>query len=91
MNSQKDTPPSVGEKILKLFLPEGESESVAGDYEELYAEIARTRGKSRAHAWYWLQIMKSIWAGITVSLWWRFTMMKSYVTIALRYLKRHKI
>ncbi len=81
----------LGEKILKIFLPKGESESVAGDYEELYAEIAQTRGKSRASAWYWIQIVKSIWAGITVYIWWSLTMLKSYLTIALRYLKRHKI
>ncbi len=91
MKHKKETPPLLGEKILKIFLPKGESESVVGDYEELYTEIAQTRGKSRAYAWYWIQIMKSIWAGITVHVWWSLTMLKSYLTIALRYLKRHKI
>ena len=64
---------------------------MTNDYEELYAEIAQTRGKSRAVAWYWLQIVKSIWAGITFYVWWSLTMFKSYLTIALRHLKRHKI
>jgi len=91
MKHKKETPPLLGEKVLKIFLPKGESESVAGDYEELYAEIAQTRGKSRAFGWYWIQIVKSIWAGITVYVWWSLTMLKSYLTIALRYLKRHKI
>jgi ABC-type antimicrobial peptide transport system permease subunit len=91
MKHKTETPPSVGEKILKIFLPKGESESVAGDYEELYTEIIQTRGKSRAYAWYWVQILKSIWASITFYLWWSLTMLKSYLTIALRYLKRHKI
>jgi putative ABC transport system permease protein len=91
MKSKKDTPPLLGEKILKIFLPKGESESVAGDYEELYAEIAQAQGKSRANAWYWVQIVKSIWAGVTVYVWWSLTMLKSHLTIALRYLKRHKI
>lgn len=91
MKHKKETPPLLGEKILKIFLPKGESESVAGDYEELYTEIAQTHGKSRAYAWYWIQIVKSIWAGITVHVWWSLTMLKSYLTIALRYLKRHKI
>jgi len=91
MKHNKDAPPLFGEKLLMLFLPKGESESVAGDYEELYKEIAQTRGKSRANAWYWIQIMKSIWAGITVHVWWSITMFKSYVTIALRNFKRHKV
>ena len=91
MKHKKDSFPSFGEKILKIFLPRGESESVVGDYEELYAELARTRGKSRANVWYWIQIMRSVWTGITVSVWWRWAMLKSYLTIALRYLKRHKI
>lgn len=91
MKNKKDAPPLLGEKILKVFLPRGESESVAGDYEELYAEIAQTRGKSRAFVWYWIQIVKSIWAGITVYVWWSLTMLRNYLTIALRHLKRHKI
>jgi len=91
MKSKKETPPLLGEKMLKIFLPKGESESVAGDYEELYTEIAQTQGKSRAYAWYWVQIVKSIWAGITVYVWWSLTMLKSHLTIALRYLNRYKI
>ncbi len=90
MNHKKETPPSIGEKILKTFLPKGESESVAGDYEELYTEIAQSQGKTKANAWYWAQIAKSIWAGITVHIWWSLTMFKSYLTVALRHLKRHK-
>jgi putative ABC transport system permease protein len=91
MKNKKDAPPLLGEKILKIFLPKGESESVAGDYEELYAKIAQTRGKSKAYAWYWIQIAKSIWTGITVYVWWSLAMFRNYLTIALRYLKRHKI
>ncbi|UCE41050.1 MAG: ABC transporter permease [Candidatus Aminicenantes bacterium] len=91
MEQNKDAPPKLGEKLLKFFLPKGESESVAGDYEELYTEISQTRGKSRAYVWYWGQIIKSIWTGITVYVWWSFTMLKSYLKVALRNLKRHKI
>ena len=91
MKPKKATPPSLGEIILKMFLPKGECESVIGDYEELYTEIAQKNGKTRANAWYWVQIIKSIWAGITVHVWWSSTMLKSYLTIALRNLKRHKI
>jgi hypothetical protein len=82
MKRKKDIPPAIGGKILRVFLPKGESEFLAGDYEELYSEIARGRGKARAKVWYWIQIAKSVWAGVTVSAWWRFTMLKSYVTIA---------
>ena len=91
MKHRKDAPPPLGEKMLSFFLPKGESESVAGDYEELYLEIAQSQGNFRASLWYWIQIVKSIWAGITVHIWWSLTMFKSYITIALRYLKRHKI
>lgn len=91
MEQKKDAPPLLGEKLLKIFLPKGESESVAGDYEELYAEIAHARGKSRTLVWYWIQITKSIWAGITFKIWWSLIMFKSYLTIALRHLIRNKI
>ncbi len=91
MKHKKYAPPLLGEKLLNIFLPRGESESVAGDYEELYADIAQTRGKSRAYAWYWIQIVKSICSGITINVWWSVTMLRNYLTIALRHLKRHKI
>jgi ABC-type antimicrobial peptide transport system permease subunit len=91
MKHKKETPPSIGEIILKIFLPKGESESVSGDYQELYTEIARTQGKTKANAWYWAQIVKSIWAGISVHVWWSFIMLRSYLIVGLRHLKRHKI
>jgi putative ABC transport system permease protein len=91
MKHKKAIPPSLGEKILKIFLPKGEGESVFGDYEELYTDIAKTQGKAKAYAWYWVQITKSIWAGITFHVWWSFTMLKCYLTVALRNLKRHKV
>ena len=91
MKYDKDSPPLLGEKILKIFLPKGESESIAGDYEELFAEIEATSGKSRALAWYWRQIAKSVATGISVYIWWSLTMLKNYLIIALRSCKRHKI
>jgi len=78
MKNKMISPPPIGEKILKIFLPKGESESIAGDYEELYTEIARKRGKSKASFWYWSQIVKSLWVGIAVYVWWSLTMLKSY-------------
>ena len=91
MKQKNDTPPLLGEKILKFFLPKGESVSVAGDYEELYTEIFQYKGKSKALIWYWIQILKSIWAGLSFNLWWSVTMFRSYLTVAVRHLKRHKI
>ncbi|MFC2166902.1 ABC transporter permease [Acidobacteriota bacterium] len=85
------TPHALGEKILKIFLPRGESVSVLGDYEELYTEIAQSRGTSKALIWYWVQIIKSIWTGISIHIWWSLTMFRSYLTVAVRHLKRHKI
>ncbi len=91
MKQKKESLSLLGEKILKKFLPKGESESVAGDYEELFAEIAAARGNFRALVWYWIQIAKSIWAGLSVRIWWSLSMLKSYLISALRSLKRHKI
>ena len=91
MNQKKDSPPAVGEKILKFFLPSDDSISIAGDYEELFLEILQTKGKVRAHLWYWIQILKSIWGGISVQFNWSLAMFKNYIKVAIRNLKRHKI
>lgn len=59
MNKQHNyyKPPLVAEKILDIMLSHSESESLCGDFEDIYNEIANKKGRVRAWMWYWLQII----------------------------------
>jgi len=91
MNKTRNAPLPLGEKILKFFLPQAECESILGDFTEIYSQMALTKGKFRADIWFWAQVFKSSWRGVSVYIWWSFNMFKSYLTVAFRNLKRYKI
>ena len=91
MRQKKSSPPACGEKILNFFLTQKESESLSGDYEELFIQILDKKGKFKALTWYWIQILQSAFRGLSLYFWWSLTMFRSYLIIAFRHLRRHKI
>ncbi len=91
MKKNKLKAPSFAEKLLKWILPASEKESITGDYEELYFDLFETKGEMFANLWYWLQVFKSAWSVLTVSLYWNFVMFKSYLKIAARNIRKQKV
>jgi putative ABC transport system permease protein len=51
-------PPRLALTLLRRFLPRDEREFVLGDLEELYRG-RRARGVLSAHAWYWMQALRT--------------------------------
>ncbi|MFC2156847.1 ABC transporter permease [Acidobacteriota bacterium] len=90
MKKKKHTSPLLGDKILRLFASANKSEASIGDIEELYVNLAKTKGCTYARIWYWFQIVKSIGVYLYVSFYWRNIMLKNYIKIAFRNLKRQK-
>lgn len=52
-------PPKLGERLLRLFLHQEDSETILGDFTEEYYNIVRQFGHRRAWRWYWLEVLKS--------------------------------
>jgi putative ABC transport system permease protein len=81
-------------KILEFFLknviPFEDQENLAGDFEEMYERISGKNGKSRALFWYAFQIIKLIPSYFKNYAYWRLTMIKNYLKIAFRNIKKHK-
>ena len=90
MKKVKHNCPALGERILKWFSADHESESFIGDVEEWYFELLETRGTIYARLWYWFQIVRSMWTYLHVSFFWRIVMFKNYSKIAFRNIKRQK-
>ena len=47
-------PPKIAQYILRMISKPEERFSAAGDFEEIYSEINRRKGKPHALFWYWI-------------------------------------
>ena len=86
----KDRPPKLGEWLLKRSLLADECHEKLGDFEEGYHIKTREKGKHAALTWYWLQLIITIPVFVKNLVYWRFIMLKNYLKIAFRNIKRHK-
>lgn len=89
MSEKKVNPPRLAEFFLRQFLPEREKQDLLGDYEEYYKDILNQKGRFISSLWYWLQIINLIPRAMWDSIKWSLVVMKNYLKITLRNIKRH--
>ncbi|MCP4727675.1 MAG: FtsX-like permease family protein [bacterium] len=77
--------------LLGRLLPDMDNAYLEGDFEELYAGMCSENGKFKAGLWLWGQIIKSVPGLMRESYYGRISMLKNYLKIAFRNLKRSKI
>ena len=82
--------PRIAEKILRSILPYDEREALLGDFEEIYRNLLKKRGGLIAHLWYWIQIIRLFPSFLKDCIYWRSEMIKNWLKIALRNIRRHK-
>jgi putative ABC transport system permease protein len=90
MKKFHDSQPFFGEKILRYILPHYEQEALLGDFDEIYLDLLKRKGKLPALFWYWLQIAILIPSFIGNSVYWSVQMIKNYLKITLRNIRNHK-
>lgn len=76
--------------FLRLLLRGEDFYEFSDDIDEIYQQMIDCGPKWRAKAWYWFRVIESIPSLIMDKIYWRFTMIKNYLKIALRNFQRHK-
>jgi putative ABC transport system permease protein len=84
-------PPKIASWALKITNRKKNRDVVLGDFEEFFNEIYEESGAFNAYAWYCKQSLKSIPRFILTTIYWRITMFKNYLKIALRNIVKHKV
>ncbi len=90
MKKKKPLPSKTVHWFLCQFLDKSEHYTLIGDFEEIYTEIAEEKCVFFALIWYWNQIFRSIPSFLSNSVYWSVQMIKNYLKIALRNIRRHK-
>jgi len=82
-------PPRLAERLLEATANDGESSAIAGDIAEEFQRRAAEEGAGKARRWYRLFVLQSLPSFLRHFVSWSLTMLKNYLTIALRLMNRH--
>ena len=82
--------PRWAERLLLRLTPLRNRDTVVGDFVEIYPYIAAREGRRQALWWYWGQVLKSLPAFLSNGIYYGGDMLKNYLKIALRNLRREK-
>ena len=83
--------PGLALWLLRRVLPRQDYVYLNGNFEDMYAHRAYTKGSFRARIWIWGEIIKSLPGFLYVSLYWRMTMFKNYFLMTLRNIRKHTL
>jgi putative ABC transport system permease protein len=89
MKPQFHSPPKIAGWVMRRLLPRDERAYLGGDFEEIYNSICSEKGRLAADRWYWFQLIQSIPEIFINSIYWSLVMLRNYLKITFRNLKRH--
>jgi ABC-type antimicrobial peptide transport system permease subunit len=90
MTHNRSRPSRLGLWFLSTAYGESEHFPLIGDFEEIYSEIVAERGPLSASLWYWGQILRSIPLFISNSMYWSVAMLKNYLKVIFRNIRKHR-
>jgi len=83
-------PPQIATSLLSWVLPLKDRDYLLGDYEETFQKKLEEKNALSASLWYWAQLMNTAPEYLWESFYWRMVLLKNYLTIAVRNIRRHK-
>jgi ABC-type antimicrobial peptide transport system permease subunit len=90
MKRSRNSQPFFGKTILRYIIPDYEQEALLGDFDEIYQDLLNRKGRLSAFFWYWRQIVILIPSFLRNSIYWSVQMIKNYLKITFRNIRRHK-
>ncbi len=86
----KPTPPRLAWWLFRKFIPLNERKYLQQAMLEVFEELHTSKSKGAAWIWFWSQLLRSLPAFLSNSLYWSVQMIKNYLRITFRNLKKHK-
>lgn len=77
--------------LMRKFVRDMDSDFAIGDLTESYLHIVKNQGKLRAGFWLWMEVVRSLPQFIKNSIYWSSHMIKNYLVIGFRNLKKNKM
>ena len=90
MNHTSKTPPPFGLRMLSRLIGRERNYGLCGDLEEFYCIQKEIRGGPAANLILWLQILRAVPLYFADRFYWSCIMLRNYLKIAFRTLKRRK-
>jgi putative ABC transport system permease protein len=90
MKTQKNRPPRITLWLFQHLAEPEDAFSLTGDFEEDYRDILSQQGKFKAGCWAWFQVLLSFPSFFKSTIYWSIIMIKNYLKIAFRVIKKHK-
>ncbi len=87
----KIRPPILAQWFLALSVEPENREVLLGDFSEFFREKFVESGRFRAHVWYWGQVFRSLPHLFSNFLYWSAVMIRNYLTVTLRNLRKNKV
>lgn len=91
MGKPKQHQPGLGKWILSLLTHYEDEFSGSGDFGEEFEERVSVHGRFRALLWYWVQVAHTVCSDCKLSILFGGIMIKNYLKITLRNIKRQKL
>ena len=83
-------PPGLAAWLLGWLLKD-QWDTPLGDYEEYFNDLAAEQGERRARRWYRGQVLRLVPDQLTEKMYWGILMIKSYVILGFRSLRKDKV
>jgi len=79
------------EYLIQVLTDDLDWRHLQGDYQEIYSDVYRSRGRITAFFWVLRQILNTFIVEFESTVVWRLAMLKNYVKIAIRNIRRQKL
>ena len=76
--------------MLHKMIRKSNKRAILGDIEEIYQDILEQKGLFKANVWYSFQLIKSLPFIIYHLVYWKLTMIKNYLKITIRNMRKYK-